>query len=97
MGIDFSHTDARWSYSGFSRARTKLAASAGITLNEMEGFGGNKPWSTIEDDIKDFLDHSDCDGELTPAQCRVIAPRIVTLVNNWPEDDYDKINFFRTG
>lgn len=38
MGLDFSHCDAHWSYSGFNRFRVRLAAEAGIALNCTEGF-----------------------------------------------------------
>jgi len=33
---------------------------------------------------------SDCDGYLTPRQCRKIYPRLLELVKNWDDDDYDK-------
>jgi hypothetical protein len=38
MGLDFSHCDAHWSYSGFNEFRVKLAEAAGIVLGDMEGF-----------------------------------------------------------
>ena len=51
MGINFSHGDAYWSYSGFHRFRTKLAAEAGIALNCMESFAWehntNKPYKIV--------------------------------------------------
>ncbi|UUV45966.1 hypothetical protein [Bacillus phage vB_BanS-Thrax1] len=37
-----------------------------------------------------MLDHSDCDGNLSPEQCGVIAPRLKELVSNWNDDDWDK-------
>lgn len=30
MGIDFSHCDAHWAYSGFHRFRTRLATQVGL-------------------------------------------------------------------
>ncbi len=131
MGLDFSHCDAHWAYSGFNRFRTKIAAEAGIALSCMEGFAVNplgvkrynhvsifgknieekRPvgaiaaeycdyvgiqpvitWDKVSDDIKYLLNHSDCDGFLTPSECRKVAPRIRELVKNWPDDDRDKIN-----
>lgn len=32
MGLDFTHTDAHWSYGGFDRFRIRLAWAAGIKL-----------------------------------------------------------------
>jgi hypothetical protein len=47
-------------------------------------------WGHIADPIVPLLDHSDCDGELTPGHCKQVAPRLRELVANWPEEDYDK-------
>lgn len=130
MGLDFSHCDAHWGYSGFMRFRTRLAAEAGIALHCMEGFAvsyigafigtkqsfcktvdvydssiesnkhpagyiGSQPvisWDKVKDDIVPLLNHSDCDGILTPDECRKVAPRLRELVANWLDDDRDKIN-----
>ena len=59
------------------------------------GFIGYQPvisWDKIKDDIKLLLNHSDCDGYLTPRECKKIAPRLRELVANWLDDDRDKIN-----
>lgn len=101
MGISFRASgksiDASWSYSGFSSFRSRLAEKIGIDLNSMEGFGRfdkspRKSWDTINDPIKPFLNHSDCDGELSPEECKSIASRLRELVKAWHEDDYDKVN-----
>ena len=99
MGIRFSHWDAAWSYSGFHEFRKRLAAAIKIDLEQMHGFAptpgeeprpfANQPWSEIDDPIKLLLDHSDCDGELTPAACRWVAPRLRELARPWPADDSD--------
>lgn len=48
-------------------------------------------WDALKPDpIIPLLSHSDCDGELTPEQCRSIAPRLRELVKDWKDDDYDK-------
>src|SRR3546814_10466403 len=53
MGLDFSHTDAHWAYSGFTRFRRALAKHEGIDLDAMEGFqrhGDDRPrvsWNTV--------------------------------------------------
>jgi hypothetical protein len=92
MGIDFSRGTASWSYSGFNHFRRRLAEGIGIFLDEMDGFGGDIKWDTINDAIVPFLNHSDCDGSLTALQCCAIAPRLLDMVKDWPDDDYDKIN-----
>jgi len=94
MGLDFSHGDAHWSYSGFNRARTRLAAVFGISLNEMFGFGGPKMWPDPNKmPIVHLLSHSDCDGDLSVKQCRAVAPALRKAVADWDEDDYDRQNF----
>ena len=96
MGLDFSHTDAHWSYHGFKRFRTALAAHEGIALDRMDGFrsyGDDRPsipWTGITSDLAPLLNHSDCDGELTPEECRRITPRLREVVANlWKPGDYD--------
>ena len=98
MGIRFSPGGANWSYLGFHNFRTRLAGEAGIKLDQMDGFASGEPfvsWNTIDDDIRPLLNHSDCEGELTPEGCAKVAPRLRELVSNWPDDDYDKINALR--
>lgn len=91
MGLDFSHGDAHWSYRGFNRFRERLATIIGFNLREMDGFTYNGlSWGLIDDPVKDLLNHSDCDGELTPEQCSIIVPRLKELISNWNEDDWDR-------
>ena len=95
MGLRFKGGDARWSYSGFDRFRTKLASQIGITLDKMQGFDGNMPWDKVKDNIVLLLHHSDCDGELTVEECKRVWPRLKELIKDWEEKDYDKINALR--
>lgn len=90
MGLDFSHGDAHWAYSGFNRFRTRLAEAIGIKLMDMQGFGGTIPWETVTDAIVPLLNHSDCDGELSPEECATVAPRLRELVAEWSDMDSDK-------
>jgi hypothetical protein len=92
MGLDFTHSDAHWSYSGFHRFRTRLAKEIGITLDTMEFFGGTTSFDYVKDDIVPLLIHSDCDEDLTPEECAMIAPRLRALIDKWDDDDYDKIH-----
>jgi hypothetical protein len=92
MGLDFSHGGAHWSYSGFHDFRVKLAAEIGIDLNNMWGFGGQTPWGDPkEEHIIYLLDHSDCEGDLSPAKCRKVAKRLRELVASWDNGDSDKL------
>lgn len=93
MGIDFSHCEAHWSYGGFNSARTRLAATVDIVLGEMQGFGGSIPWDKFDDPITSLLNHSDCDGCLSPDECSSVAPRLTELVWYWPEHDFDRQKF----
>ncbi|MFE9432887.1 hypothetical protein [Streptomyces sp. NPDC006640] len=87
MGVGFSHTAAQWAYIGFGQFRRALALFEGIDLDAMVGFGGARDWSTVHTDLAPLLDHSDCDGELTPAQCRQVAPRLRQVIDElWPAD-----------
>lgn len=91
MGLDFRGADARWSYGGFNRFRTRLAAIIGVNLDKMAGFAERGiSWETVKDDIVPLLCHSDCDGSLTYGQCKKVAPRLRALVKEWPDADYDK-------
>jgi len=61
-----------------------------MDLDDMVGFGGNIPFHIYQDDIVPLLDHSDCEGELTPEECKQVASRLRELVSSW-KDDYDKL------
>lgn len=97
MGLDFSHTAAHWSYGGFTRFREALAKHEGIDLSVMDGFrryGDDRPrqsWDDVTTPLKPLLNHSDCDGELSPAECRQVAPRLREVIDAvWPDDCYDR-------
>jgi len=97
MGLDFNHSDAHWSYSGFNDFRRHLAKDIGIDLDKMIGFNGDRSWSGIKDPLCLLLNHSDCDGHLTPNQCKKIAPRLREVISKWEDsimsnEGYDKKN-----
>lgn len=100
MGLNFAKRiyeliDCSWSYSGFNAFRKRLAKEINIELDNMDGFGGDISWDTVNDPIKPLLHHSDCEGELSPDDCEIVYPRLLELVENWLDDDYDKINAIR--
>lgn len=87
MGIDFSHTQAQWSYTGFGAFRRTLALFEGFELDDMDGFGGDRDWSTVQTDLAPLLNHSDCDGEMSPSECRLVAPRLRQVIDElWPAE-----------
>ena len=83
MGLDTSHNAWQGPYSSFNRFRHWLAEKIGINLKEYYGYGGNqnKKLSSIEHKIMPLLNHSDCEGELTPAECKQIAEGIDEILN----------------
>jgi hypothetical protein len=92
-----SHECPRWAYSGFSHFRELLAAAEGFALNDMQGFStgnpfkgtrvpGTRSWDEITTSIKPLLDHPDDDGELTPAECAQVAPRLREIATGWDPD-----------
>lgn len=112
MGIDFRHDNRpdghhcpQWAYGGFNRFRTRLAASEGFILDEMQGFSngnyfsddyvpGTRSWDEITTALKPLLNHSDCDGELTPEECAQVAPRLREVAAGWPEDGVAMVDAF---
>jgi hypothetical protein len=94
MGVGFSSESAgligpHWAYGGFGRFRRRLAESEGFALDEMEGFKGRRSWSDVATPLEPLLNHSDCDGELTPEECAQVAPRLREVISTWLPDDYD--------
>lgn len=92
MGIDFrirrdeALTMPHWSYGGFNTFRRRLAQVVG--LENIEVF-----WDLPEDHpLHPLLNHSDCDGELTPQECQRVYHELRRAVASWPYEDYDRIN-----
>lgn len=93
MGIDFSHCDASWSYSGFGNFRRRLWNGCGFTGDLYELYEDQLFKDQIRKDhaLYPFFDHSDCGGELSPEEMYKIVPVIRTIITVWDDDDYDKI------
>lgn len=88
MGLDTSHDAWHGPYSSFAEWRRAVAQAAGFPpLTEMRGFGGSLAWETSPGDKRliPLLHHSDCDGEISPANCADIAEALSGLVieNEW--------------
>ncbi|MFH9333511.1 hypothetical protein ACH4KU_31660 [Streptomyces althioticus] len=79
---DTRSPDVSWSYTGFGEFRRWLAQVEGFTLDEMHGFGGQRPWNDVSTTLAPLLDHPDDDGpDLTPAQCAAIRPRLQEIAD----------------
>jgi hypothetical protein len=87
MGLDFSHCEVHWAYSGFERVRERLAEQIGLNFQKQVDDGINAKWP--KDDIVLLLCQSDFDGDISPEDCKKLAPRIRELVATW-EDGPDK-------
>lgn len=73
--------DISWSHYGFNLFRQWLAQTEGLALAEMVGFAGNRPWSSVTTTLAPLLDHPDDDGDLTPAQCAAMLPRLEAIIS----------------
>jgi hypothetical protein len=88
MGLDTTHDAWHGSYSTFGEWRAHVARAAGFPpLSEMLGFGGKRSWDTVSKNSRlvPLLNHSDCDGELTPTECAGIAEALGELIDRMPD------------
>ena len=90
MGIAFSHGDASWSYSGFMAFRTKIVNTIGLPGDLSEAYNDGFYKFLINDPIYAFINHSDCDGELSVEELEIIIPRLEEIINMWETDNYNK-------
>lgn len=88
-----------FSYGGFNQFRTRVAAAEGIDLNKMEGYFSPEgpylasgrapdrpiPWDVYDTPLTPFLNHSDCDGNMTYEECQQVAPRLKAICEGWAD------------
>lgn len=54
----------------------------GFALDEMHGFGGERPWNDVSTTLAPLLDHPDDDDpDLTPIRCAAILPRLQEIAD----------------
>jgi hypothetical protein len=79
---DTSSPDVSFSHTGFGAFWRWLAQAEGFALDEMHGFGGQRPWNDVSTPLAPLLNHPDDDGpDLTPAQCAAIMPRLQEIAD----------------
>lgn len=89
---DTSSPDVSWSYTGFGAFRRWLAQAEGFALDEMQGFGGQRPWNDVSTTLAPLLNHPDDDGpDLTPAQCAAIRPRLQEIAEKSAVGSTDRL------
>lgn len=83
MGLDIHAGKHHFStsYWGFGDMRRLLASIEHLDLGEMQGFGGERPWTDDYESpsLTPLLNHSDCDGYLSGYQCGRVAARLREL------------------
>lgn len=90
MGLDTSHDAWHGSYSSFHKWRKIIANRAGYPpLDSMVGFGGTQDWATAPGDrrLYPLINHSDCDGEISPLHCARIAEGLEALIPSLAYDN----------
>lgn len=77
MGLDTTHDCWHGAYSAFHRFRQNLAAAIGIKLEEMEWFGGEKPFPSKQDEpLVILLKHYDDRGDIAVEDLLPLADRL---------------------
>ncbi|MGV9316564.1 hypothetical protein ACWDR0_30925 [Streptomyces sp. NPDC003691] len=89
---DNSSPDVSWSYSGFAAFRRRLAEAEGFVLDEMRGFGGERPWTQVCTALEPLLDHPDDGGDdLSPVECASMLVRLEVITDRWAREDGDQL------
>lgn len=105
MGLDTTHGCFHGTYSKFHRFRKALAAQIGISLDEYKQYNdkGFKDLRDLKGDLIPLLNHSDCDGELSVEECKMIERGIANVLANFNDklghdDDFgERLAQFREG
>lgn len=100
MGLDTTHGAWNGPCNYFNCFRRWLANQIGIDLYDYIGFGkfvkteggieyvetGFNDLKSIKHDIQPLLDHSDCDGLLTPEECQRVANGLKDIIDRTQGD-----------
>ncbi|WPS85394.1 hypothetical protein SMD22_01840 (plasmid) [Brevibacillus halotolerans] len=90
MGLRVSHNAFEASYPAFNRFRKFVLTSIGGSYppHKQEDLDGNRwywdtdmPFSSeTHSGLTEFLCHSDCDGEISPEMCKVVADELESIL-----------------
>lgn len=89
MGLDTTHNAFQGAYSSFMRFRKGLVShSMKMNINDFEGYDGNVPYSKIENEgLRRIVNQSDCEGEISPQDCKKIADYLESVIPELDEGD----------
>ena len=106
MGLDTTHNCWHGSCTSFNTFRRKLAQMVGVDLYSHIGYGGDLSEEHLmqaSNELFPLLNHSDCDGLLSPQECSLVAKgltKILLEIDKNPDPDLyfkDKVKMFRDG
>jgi hypothetical protein len=84
---DVDGPDACFSYGGLAQFRRRLALEEGFALDEMIGFGGDRPWTDVSTCLEPFLNHPDDHSQdLSVEDCAAVLPRLETILGRWSRE-----------
>ncbi|GII96311.1 hypothetical protein Ssi02_65420 [Sinosporangium siamense] len=76
--------DACFSYGEFALFRRRLALAEDFHLEEMQGFGGVRPWKDVRTALEPLLNHPDDHSRsLSPLECEAIVARLENILLEW--------------
>lgn len=85
MGLNTSHGAYNGPYSSFNEYRREVAKIVGINLYNMVGYGWLIEWGKVTDNVKILLAHSDCNGEISYEDCKLLSDRLKELLIKVPD------------
>ena len=88
MGLDVSHNAFSGAYGAFNRFRTIVCKAAGGSFPPHEDAALDRNSFYVPDEctrktapgLYEFLGHSDCDGEIDPQTCKLVADELEALL-----------------
>ena len=88
MGLDTTHDAWHGAYSAFNRFRQAVAKAAGgsypphedKTLDDTIWYSRGGAWNKAYPGLTEFFNHSDCDGDISPEMCELIANEMGPLL-----------------
>lgn len=101
MGLDTTHDAFHGAYSSFHRFRKGLIQlTDNISIDDLNGYGGHIPYESIkEEGVRRLINQSDCDGEISPQDCKIIADSLDVYIPKMDVDSelYSRSIQFRDG